>query len=198
MRRGGDRARAPAFAALRCGPPRAKRLFLAVQDVAPPPPAPRAPPFPPPAGLLTIQTGTPNLSALFSLQNVTPIHVAPAVWLGLHWRGLRGEAVAAGMFSGLAVTIGLVFSPLNTGLVKGQDSTACGLSTALIGFFVNITITVVLGLLLQKRPTLFGDVAAATASAKATLYEKLDMGPRRVRMLNAPVMLLLIMLLLLC
>lgn len=147
-------------------------------------------------GLLTIQTGTPNLSALFSLQNVTPIHVAPAVWLGLHWRGLRGEAVAAGMISGLAVTIGLVFSPLNVGLVKGQDSTACGLSTAMIGFFVNITVTVVLGLLLQKRPGLFGDVAAATAAAKAALYDRLDVGARRDRMLNAPVMLLLLLLLL--
>jgi len=27
-----------------------------------------------------------NLSNLFSLQTVTPIHVAPAVWLGLHWK----------------------------------------------------------------------------------------------------------------
>lgn len=53
-----------------------------------------------PAGLLTIEKGVPNLTGLFSLQNVTPIHVAPAVWLGLHWKGLRGEAVVAGMISG--------------------------------------------------------------------------------------------------
>lgn len=53
-----------------------------------------------PAGLLTIEKGVPNLTGLFSLQNVTPIHVAPAVWLGLHWKGLRGEAVAAGMITG--------------------------------------------------------------------------------------------------
>jgi hypothetical protein len=51
-------------------------------------------------GLLTIEKGVPNLTGLFSLQNVTPIHVAPAVWLGLHWKGLRGEAVAAGMITG--------------------------------------------------------------------------------------------------
>ena len=42
----------------------------------------------------------PNLTGLFSLQNVTPIHVAPSVWLGLHWKGLRGEAVVAGMITG--------------------------------------------------------------------------------------------------
>lgn len=53
-----------------------------------------------PAGLLTIEKGVPNLTGLFSLQNTTPIHVAPAVWLGLHWKGLRGEAVAAGMITG--------------------------------------------------------------------------------------------------
>jgi Na+/proline symporter len=49
---------------------------------------------------MTIERGVPNLTGLFSLQNVTPIHVAPAVWLGLHWKGLRGEAVVAGMLSG--------------------------------------------------------------------------------------------------
>ena len=49
---------------------------------------------------MTIEKGVPNLTGLFSLQNVTPIHVAPSVWLGLHWKGLRGEAVAAGMLSG--------------------------------------------------------------------------------------------------
>lgn len=30
------------------------------------------------AGLMTIEKGVPNLTGLFSLQNVTPIHVAPA------------------------------------------------------------------------------------------------------------------------
>jgi Na+/proline symporter len=50
---------------------------------------------------MTIEKGVPNLTGLFSLQNVTPIHVAPAVWLGLHWKGLRGEAVVAGMVSGV-------------------------------------------------------------------------------------------------
>jgi Na+/proline symporter len=52
---------------------------------------------------------------------VTPIHVAPAVWLGLHWRGLRGEAVALGMIAGLATTVGLVFSEKNLALKLGND-----------------------------------------------------------------------------
>ncbi|GBF88910.1 sodium:pantothenate symporter [Raphidocelis subcapitata] len=147
-------------------------------------------------GLLTIQTGTPNLSALFSLQNVTPIHVAPAVWLGLHWRGLRGEAVAAGMVAGLAVTVGLVFSPLNVGLVKGLDSTACGLSTAMIGFFVNIFVTVALGLLLQYRPALFSTSDADSPARRAAAIERLDIGPRRDKMLNLPMLAAMFLLLL--
>ncbi len=76
--------------------------------------------------LLTIKTGSPNLSALFSLQTVTPIHVAPAVWLGLHWRGLRGEAVLAGMVSGAAVTLGLVFSEQNVKYAAGDDMLSNG------------------------------------------------------------------------
>jgi hypothetical protein len=84
------------------------------------------------------------------------------------------------MVAGLAVTIGLVFSPLNTGLSKGLDSTACGLSTAMIGFCVNLFVTVALGLLLQWRPTLFGDAAAAASKA----YDRLDIGAKRDKMLN--------------
>ena len=129
-------------------------------------------------GLLTIEKGVPNLTGLFSLQNTTPIHVAPAVWLGLHWRGLRGEAVAAGMLTGLATTVGLVFSPVNVRLAAGLDQTACGLSTAMIGFFVNITVTVVLGLLLQYKPSIFGQAVAAVRNA-VPLLDHIDMG--RVR-----------------
>jgi hypothetical protein len=143
-------------------------------------PAPSAAPRPFPR--LTIQTGTPNLSALFSLQNVTPIHIAPAVWLGLHWRGLRGEAVLAGMVSGLAVTVGLVFSPYNVGLAKGLDSTASGLSTAMIGFFVNFAVTVALGLALKYYPNLFGNALAAARRAAA--IEHLDIGAKRDKMLK--------------
>jgi hypothetical protein len=156
----------------------------------------RPPPHLPPSARLTIQTGTPNLSALFSLQNVTPIHVAPAVWLGLHWRGLRGEAVLAGMASGLAVTVGLVFSPLNVGLAKGLDSTACGLSTAMIGFFVNIGVTVTLGLALQRWPTLLGDVAAAARRTAA--MDRLDIGPKRDKMLAPLPWALMFLMLLFC
>jgi hypothetical protein len=120
-------------------------------------------------GLLTIEKGVPNLTGLFSLQNTTPIHVAPAVWLGLHWNGLRGEAVAAGMLTGLATTIGLVFSPVNVRLAVGLDQTACGLSTAMIGFFVNLTVTVLLGLVLQYKPSIFGQAAAAIRTAAPAL-----------------------------
>lgn len=92
------------------------------------------------------------------------------------------------MVSGLAVTVGMVFSPLNTGLAKGLDSTACGLSTAMIGFFVNIFITVTLGLLLQRYPALFGDVAIAAKRSGAAALNFLDIGSKRDKMLNWPVL----------
>ncbi|KAF8067290.1 cyclin-C1-1 [Scenedesmus sp. PABB004] len=134
-------------------------------------------------GLLTIERGVPNLTGLFSLQNVTPIHIAPAVWLGLHWRGLRGEAVAAGMVAGLATTVGLVFSPINVKLAAGLDQTACGLSTAMIGFFVNITVTVGLGLAMQHAPRGFGAAFARVASALPA-FEHVDVGTVRCTLLN--------------
>lgn len=71
--------------------------------------------------ILNLRKGKPDLSSLFSLQSVTPIHVVPAVWLGLHWRSLRGEAVLAGMVSGAAVTFGLTFSEKNVKLKIGDD-----------------------------------------------------------------------------
>jgi len=90
-----------------------------------------------------------NLSNLFSFQTVTPIHVAPAVWLGLHWKGLRGEAVLAGMILGLATTMGFTFSTLNVKLKLGLDETKEGWSCALIGLCVNVIVTVLLGLIFE-------------------------------------------------
>jgi len=91
-----------------------------------------------------------NLSNLFSFQTVTPIHVAPAVWLGLHWKGLRGEAVLAGMLVGLAVTMAFTFSNLNVKLKLGLDETKEGWSCALIGFCFNILVTVHLGIFFER------------------------------------------------
>ena len=93
-----------------------------------------------------------NLSNLFSLQTVTPIHVAPAMWLGLHWKGLRGEAVLAGMLVGLSVTFGFTFSALNVKLALGLEETKQGWSPALIGFCFNLIVTGLLGLALEKAP----------------------------------------------
>jgi hypothetical protein len=81
--------------------------------------------------------------------------------------------------TGLAVTIGLVFSPVNVKLAAGLDQTACGLSTAMIGFFVNITITVLVGLLLQHRPQLLKSSASLAPSTHA-----LDIGRVRDAMLS--------------
>ncbi|PNW73816.1 hypothetical protein CHLRE_13g573900v5 [Chlamydomonas reinhardtii] len=106
-------------------------------------------------GNLSIETGKPDLSGLFALQNVTPIHVVPAVWLGLHWRGLRGEAVLVGFVTGLGVTLGIVFSDKNISRSVGSDMTASGLSSAWIGFCINIALVISIGSLMQFFPRLF-------------------------------------------
>jgi hypothetical protein len=134
-------------------------------------------------GLLTLEKGVPNLTGLFSLQNVTPIHVAPSVWLGLHWRGLRGEAVFAGMVTGLATTIGLVFTTVNVRLSAGLDLMACGLSTAMLGFFVNLFVTVTLGLLMQYRPQLL-PACLARARALVPALTHIDIGNVRDPLTN--------------
>eukprot|EP00285_Hemiselmis_virescens_P017939 CAMPEP_0173381082 /NCGR_PEP_ID=MMETSP1356-20130122/3567_1 /TAXON_ID=77927 ORGANISM="Hemiselmis virescens, Strain PCC157" /NCGR_SAMPLE_ID=MMETSP1356 /ASSEMBLY_ACC=CAM_ASM_000847 /LENGTH=723 /DNA_ID=CAMNT_0014334827 /DNA_START=229 /DNA_END=2397 /DNA_ORIENTATION=+ len=108
-------------------------------------------------GVMSIQAKpTPwNLSNLFSLQNVTPIHVAPSVWLGLHWKGLRGEAVLFGMLVGLGTTLGMAFDPnYNVKLFLGLEENAEGWSPALIGCAVNVAATTITGLVLEFFPAL--------------------------------------------
>ncbi|GLC49135.1 hypothetical protein PLESTB_000186200 [Pleodorina starrii] len=107
-------------------------------------------------GNYSVERNKPDLSGLFALQNVTPIHVTPAVWLGLHWRGLRGEAVLTGMICGLGVTLGLVFSDRNILRASGSDMTSVGISSAWFGCVVNFGITILLGLAMQHFPRLFG------------------------------------------
>lgn len=106
--------------------------------------------------LYSIEKGKPDLSSFFALQSVTPIHVAPGLWLGLHWRRLRGEAVLVGLVTGLSITLGLVFSDQNVRRAAGGDLTKCGLSSAWIGFCANMGLTVLLGLAMQFYPKLFG------------------------------------------
>lgn len=122
--------------------------------------------------LYTIEKGKPDLSSLFSLQNVTPIHVAPSVWLGLHWRGLRGEAVLIGWVCGLATTLGICFSDANIKLKLGSsDLTKSGLSSALIGCFVNFGLTILLGWAFQYGPYLLARLrgrAYATSADEET------------------------------
>mmetsp|Transcript_24621 Transcript_24621/g.55623 ORF Transcript_24621/g.55623 Transcript_24621/m.55623 type:complete len:718 (-) Transcript_24621:72-2225(-) len=104
---------------------------------------------------MSVQSEKPwNLSNLFSLQTVTPIHVVPAVWLGLHWKGLRGEPVLLGMLVGLGVTFGFTFSSLNVKLSAGLEELKSGWSPSLVGLCFNIIITVGGGLLLEKYPNL--------------------------------------------
>lgn len=85
--------------------------------------------------------------------------------------------------AGLITTISLVFSPVNVKLAAGLDQTACGLSTAMIGFFVNIFVTVVLGLVMQYKPQLCGSAFAAVRSAMPH-YDHINIGSKRDPMLN--------------
>ena len=85
--------------------------------------------------------------------------------------------------AGLAITIGLVFSPVNVKLAAGLDQTACGLSTAMIGFFVNLFVTVVLGLVMQHKPELAGSAFAAVRNAMPD-YNHINIGSKRDSLLN--------------
>eukprot|EP00283_Hemiselmis_rufescens_P008411 CAMPEP_0173430622 /NCGR_PEP_ID=MMETSP1357-20121228/8987_1 /TAXON_ID=77926 /ORGANISM="Hemiselmis rufescens, Strain PCC563" /LENGTH=729 /DNA_ID=CAMNT_0014394993 /DNA_START=182 /DNA_END=2371 /DNA_ORIENTATION=- len=119
-------------------------------------------------GIMSIQASpTPwNLSNLFSLQAATPIHVAPSVWLGLHWRGLRGEAVLFGMLLGLGTTLGMAFDPnYNVKLKFGLEENAEGWAPSLIGCAVNVAATTIFGLILDFSPNLIpvSDVLPAFA-----------------------------------
>eukprot|EP00878_Enallax_costatus_P023224 GHUV01024691.1.p1 GENE.GHUV01024691.1~~GHUV01024691.1.p1 ORF type:complete len:188 (+),score=32.62 GHUV01024691.1:765-1328(+) len=87
------------------------------------------------------------------------------------------------MISGLAITVGLVFSPVNVKLSAGLDQTACGLSTAMIGFFVNLFVTVTVGLVMQKRPGLFGQAFAAVREMMPSL-EHINIGNTHCTLLN--------------
>jgi hypothetical protein len=85
--------------------------------------------------------------------------------------------------AGLAITIGLVFSPVNVRLSAGLDQTACGLSTAMIGFFVNLFVTVVLGVMMERKPELAGQAFAAVRSAMPH-YNHINIGRKRDALLN--------------
>ncbi len=145
---------------------------------------------------------------------MTPIHVAPAVWLGLHWRALRGEAVLAGMVVGSAVTFGLTFSDENVKLAAGDDMLKNGLSGAWVGFCVNVFVTVSAGLVMQlldrrrragaARPPAVKDAAAGAAEEERSERgveemddpRHLDIGPVHDRLLNPALMLVLFLFLL--
>jgi len=105
---------------------------------------------------LNVSAANPiTLSSLFSLQTVTPIHVAPAVWMGLHWKGLRGEPVLFGILVGLGTTLGLTFDQnYNTKLALGLEENKEGWAPSLIGLAVNVCATVIGGIVLQVAPNL--------------------------------------------
>mmetsp|Transcript_16719 Transcript_16719/g.40010 ORF Transcript_16719/g.40010 Transcript_16719/m.40010 type:complete len:772 (+) Transcript_16719:76-2391(+) len=126
-----------------------------------------------------------NLSNLFSLQTVTPIHVVPGAWLGLHWKGLRGEPVLAGMLVGLGVTFGFTFSDLNVKLSLGLDETKEGWSPALIGFCFNLIVTVIGGIFCQS-PSLGLPAGPLAQYARPLDLERL-FGPTRDSFLHPAV-----------
>lgn len=85
--------------------------------------------------------------------------------------------------AGLAITISLVFSPVNVKLSAGLDQTACGLSTAMIGFFVNLFVTVVLGVIMERKPELAGQAFAAVRSMMPH-YDHINIGRKRDPLIN--------------
>ncbi len=76
------------------------------------------------------------------------IQLVPAFILGIRWRGLRGEAVLAGLLCGVAVALVLAFGDFSFAS-KGK---IYGLHPGLIALVPNILLAVTVSLVLNRRP----------------------------------------------
>ncbi|CEF99819.1 Sodium/solute symporter [Ostreococcus tauri] len=140
--------------------------------------------------ILNIREGKPDITGLFSIQTVTPIHAIPAVWGGLHLHWLSGEAVLAGMVAG--IVSGLAFV-LDTGFnVKrnlGLDEHSSGWNTCVFAFLINIG--VVLAYTMVERfvlaPSAASPVVEKNSESKGGRGRPLFIGKKVDKMLSNPI-----------
>ncbi|MEE3052136.1 MAG: sodium:solute symporter family protein [Planctomycetota bacterium] len=69
------------------------------------------------------------------------VQVAPAFFLGLHWKGLRARPVFAGLVAGLVIAMFLAFGE-TMGIHPALDGTLWGIHAGLYGLLANLVIAV--------------------------------------------------------
>ena len=106
--------------------------------------------------IVNIREGKPDITGLFSIQTVTPIHAIPAVWGGLHLHWLSGEAVLCGLIAGVVAGLSMVLdTSFNVKRAIGLDEHSSGWNTCVFAFLINIgvvlTVTIIEKFVLTKR-----------------------------------------------
>ena len=69
------------------------------------------------------------------------VQVAPAFFLGLHWKGLRSRPVFAGLVAGLVIAMFLAFGE-TMGIHPALNGTLWGIHAGLYGLLANLVIAV--------------------------------------------------------
>jgi len=89
--------------------------------------------------IVNVREGKPDITGLFSIQTVTPIHSIPAVWGGLHLHWLSGEAILAGLIAGLIAGMSMVMdTDFNVKRKLGLDEHSTGWNTSVFAFLINV------------------------------------------------------------
>ena len=106
--------------------------------------------------IVNIREGKPDITGLFSIQTVTPIHAIPAVWGGLHLHWLSGESVLCGLIAGIVAGLAMVLdTSFNVKRAVGLDEHSSGWNTCVFAFLINVgvvlTVTVIEKFVLTKR-----------------------------------------------
>lgn len=95
--------------------------------------------------IVNVREGKPDITGLFSIQTVTPIHAIPAVWGGLHLHWLSGEAVLGGLIAGVVAGLAMVLDTnFNVKRNLGLDEHSSGWNTAVFAFLINLGVVLII------------------------------------------------------
>jgi SSS family solute:Na+ symporter len=130
--------------------------------------------------IVNVREGKPDLNGLFSIQTVTPIHAIPAVWGGLHFSWLSGEAVLGGLIAGLVAGLAMVLdASFNVKRSIGLDEHSSGWNTCVFAFLINVGVVIII--------TLFEKFVLSPSNAVAVPGAKpLFIGSKVDKMFTAP------------
>lgn len=135
--------------------------------------------------IVNLREGKPDITGLFSIQTVTPIHAIPAIWGGLHLHWLSGEAVLAGLVSGLVSGLAFVLDPeFNVKRKAGLDEHSTGWNTCVFALLINIG---VVALYTIAEKLVCPSKHATKPTASATSARPLFIGKKVDKMFTNPI-----------